>query len=60
MSFCRVIINNTNDPPAISLDGVEDPVNQQFSTNYIEGIGAQTIVPDVLVVDTDPNSMISK
>ena len=37
-----------------------DPVSQQFSTNYTEGTGAQAIVPDVLVVDTDPNSMINR
>ena len=60
MSFCSVIINNTNDAPAISLDGMEDPVNQQFFTSYTEGTGAQLIVPDLLVVDTDPNSMISR
>ena len=60
ISLCRIIINNTNDAPAISLDGVEDPVNQQFSANYTEGTGAQRIVSDLLVVDTDPNSMIRR
>ena len=60
MSFLRVIINNTNDVPAISLNGVADPVSQQFSTNYTEGTGAQAIIRNVLVVDTDPNSMINR
>ena len=59
-SFCRVIINNTNDAPVISLDGAMDPVSQQLSTNYTEGTGAQAIVPDIQVVDTDPDSMINR
>lgn len=58
--FNSVLINNTNDAPAISLNGVEDPVNQQLSTNYTEGTGAQHIVPNLQVVDTDPNAMIQR
>ena len=57
---CSVIINNTNDAPAISLDGEIDPPTRQLSTNYTEGSGAQRIVSDVLVVDADPNSMIRR
>ena len=60
ISFRRVIINNTNDAPVISLNGVMDPVSQQLSTSYTEGTGAQTIVPNILVVDTDPDSMINR
>ena len=37
-----------------------DPVSQQLSTNYTEGTGAQAIVTDILVVDTDPGSMINR
>ena len=60
MNFNSIIINNTNDAPAISLNGELDPVNQLHSTTYTEGTGAQQIVPSVQVVDTDPNALIRR
>ena len=46
--------------PAISLNGEEDPVNQRLSVNYTEGTLAQQIVPNLVVVDTDPDAMIRR
>ena len=55
-----MLINNTNDAPAISLNGEEDPVNQVLSVTYIEGTLAQQVVPNLTVVDIDPDSRIRR
>ena len=55
-----MLINNTNDAPAISLNGEEDPVNQMLSITYIEGTRAQQVAPNLTVVDPDPDAMIRR
>lgn len=50
---------NTNDPPAISLDGV-DPVIITLSANYTEGSGSVEIVPSAAIVDPDPDPMVQR
>lgn len=52
-------INNTNDAPAVSLDGA-DPVVTSLSTQYGEGAMATAIVPNLQVIDVDPDAMIQR
>lgn len=50
---------NTNDAPAISLDG-EAPIITTLSFNYMEGSGSVEVVPNLVVLDSDPNAMIQR
>ena len=50
---------NVNDAPVVSLNG-EDPVITAFSSSYTEGTGAQTVLSNLFVVDTDPMPMIQR
>ena len=56
---CRVVIVNTNDAPAISLDG-EAPVISTLPLNYTEGSGAVMVTPSLVVLDSDPDPMIQR
>lgn len=47
---------NINDNPVVSLNG-EIPVIE-YTTSYVEGSGAMTIVPNLHVLDVDPSPMI--
>ena len=50
---------NVNDAPAISLDG-EDPVITIRSVNYTEGNGSVEIVPNIVILDSDPSPIIQR
>ena len=52
-------ITNTNDAPAISLDGSLSPTIFLPRT-YTEGEGNSTVLPDVRILDSDPTAMIQK
>jgi len=50
---------NINDAPVVSLNG-EDPIVMAFPSNYTEGSGAQRVVSNLFVIDTDPMPMIQR
>ena len=53
----RVNITNTNDRPSVSLNG-ETPIVTEFTSSYMEGSGPVAIVPNINVIDIDPNALI--
>ena len=48
---------NTNDRPSVSLNG-ETPIVTEFTSSYMEGSGQVAIIPNIHVIDIDPNALI--
>ena len=58
-TLCRISIVNTNDAPAVSLDG-EDPIISTLDLNYVEGDLNVIVAPNLVIVDVDPDPMIQR